>query len=189
MQIENISMEKKKILAIPGSTRQQSSNLSIINAIIELYVEDLEIEIYKGIGDLPQFNPDHDIDVVHREVNIFRQLLAAADGILICTPEYARGVPGTLKNAIDWTVSSSSFPNKPTVLITASTDGNYGHRALLETLKAIEAGDVEQLQLVIPFVKTKISKEGKISDVSTLAAVQLLMVKFIDCLNDRVINI
>ena len=185
MQIENISMEKKKILAIPGSTRQQSSNLSIINALIELYGDVLEIEIYKGIISLPQFNPDDDDGDLSNEVTAFRQLLAAADGILVCTPEYARGVPGALKNAIDWTVSSSSFPNKPTVLITASTDGSYGHRALLETLKAIEAGRVEELQMVIPFVKTKISTEGKIIDSSTLAAVQSLMARFMDCLDGR----
>jgi chromate reductase len=185
MRIENISMAKKKIIAIPGSTRQQSSNLSIINAIVDLYADDLSITIYNGIGHLPQFNPDDDVTVVKPEVAHFRQLLADADGILICTPEYARGVPGALKNAIDWTVSSSSFPNKPTVLITASTDGNYGHRALMETLKAIEAGNVEQLQMVIPFVKTKISTGGKITDASTFAELQSLMARFISCLENR----
>ncbi len=69
----------------------------------------------------------------------FREQLDDAEGIIICTPEYAHGVPGALKNAIDWTISSSNFPHKPTLLITASTDGKYGHAALLETLTAIEA--------------------------------------------------
>lgn len=178
-------MEKKKVLAIPGSTRQHSSNLSIINAIVDLYKDDLYITVYNGIGNLPQFNPDDDITDVHPEVAAFRQLLAVADGILICTPEYARGVPGALKNAVDWTVSSSSFPHKPTVLITASTDGNYGHKALLETLKAIEAGEVEQLQMVIPFVKTKIATDGKITDVHTLSELRLLMARFIACLGRK----
>ena len=65
-----------------------------------------------------------------------------ADGVIICTPEYAHGVPGSLKNAIDWTVGTGEFSGKPTMLITASTDGKNGHKALLETLKVIEAKNI-----------------------------------------------
>jgi chromate reductase len=86
--------------------------------------------------------------------------LKAADGILICTPEYAMGVPGSLKNAIDWTVSSMEFHQKPTALITASSVGQKGHQALLETLMVIEAQMVEESKLVIPFIRTKVNDEG-----------------------------
>jgi chromate reductase, NAD(P)H dehydrogenase (quinone) len=82
-------------------------------------------------------------------------LISTATAVIICTPEYAHGVPGTLKNAIDWTVSANEFNNKPTALITASTDGTYAHNALLETLRVIEAKNIDRHQLLIQFAKLK----------------------------------
>jgi len=160
-------------------------NHSLIKAIIELSETNLNILVFDGIGNLPQFNPDHDGDTVALEVSDFRQQLNNAEGIIICTPEYAHGVPGSLKNAIDWTISSSSFPHKPTMLITASTGGFYGHKALMETLKAIEAKNIENLQLVIPFVKTKVNEENKITDEKTLAEVRKLIFDFIETINNK----
>lgn len=187
---EFVSMEsvtnKKRILAILGSTRQRSSNDSLIKAIADLSADTLNIKVYKGIGSLPQFNPDDDIEPVPAEIADFRRQLNNAEGIIICTPEYAHGVPGTLKNAIDWTISSSNFPHKPTMLITASTDGKYGHAALLETLKIIEAKNVMNLQLVIPFIKTKINSDGKIINNNTLNEVDNLITEFIKTIDDNI---
>ena len=176
-------MSRKKVVAISGSTRRNSINHSLIRAIRELSAESLAITAFEGIADLPQFNPDHDGDHVAREVSEFRQQLNGAEGVIICTPEYAHGVPGALKNAIDWTVSSSSFPRKPTMLITASTGGHYGHKALMETLKAIEAGNIDNLHLVIPLVKTKVGMDGRITDQQTLTDVKGLIADFIETLN------
>ncbi len=181
-------MNKKKVLAISGSTRQNSINHSLIKAIAELSATSLEITIFEGIANLPQFNPDNDGDNVAKEVADFRQQLDSAEGIIICTPEYAHGVPGTLKNAIDWTISSSSFPQKPTMLITASTGGHYGHKALMETLKAIEAKNIDNLQMVIPFVKTKISMDNKITDANTFAEVKTLIAGFIETINNKQVD-
>ena len=178
------TMNKKKVIAICGSTRQASINHSLIKAIVDLSTENLDITIYDTIANLPQFNPDNDGENVAYEVADFRQQVNNADGIIICTPEYAHGVPGTLKNAIDWTISSSQFPHKPTMLITASTNGIFGHKALLETLRAIEAKDIENLQLVISFAKTKITKENGILDNKTLHEVQTLLIRFIRTLNE-----
>jgi NAD(P)H-dependent FMN reductase len=181
-------MNKKKVIAISGSTRQNSINHSLIKAIADLSAENLDITIFDGIANLPQFNPDNDGDNVADEVADFRQQLNNADGVIICTPEYAHGVPGTLKNAIDWTISSSSFPHKPTMLITASTGGQYGHKALMETLKAIEAKNIDNLQMVIPFVKTKISMDNKITNENTLAEVETLIARFIDTISNKQID-
>ncbi len=174
----------KKIVAISGSTRQNSANHSLIKAIADLSKTHLDIRVFNGIENLPQFNPDNDGDNVAKEVADFRQQLNNADGVIICTPEYAHGVPGALKNAIDWTISSSSFPQKPTMLITASTGGKYGHQALMETLKAIEAKNIDNLQMVIPFVKTKISMDNRITDANTLAEINTLIDRFIDTINN-----
>src|SRR5690348_2511875 len=100
---------KKKIIAICGSTRKTSSNLNLINAIIDLTRNKFEISIFEGLDNIPHFNPDLDNENPPESVKNFRKQLKGADGILICTPEYAMGVPGTLKNAIDWTVSSCEF--------------------------------------------------------------------------------
>ncbi|MEO7988514.1 MAG: NADPH-dependent FMN reductase [Chryseolinea sp.] len=173
---------KKKILAISGSTRKKSSNLNLINAIEELSSSVFSITIFEGLTDIPHFNPDLDNENPPHEVVRFRRLLKEADGILICTPEYAMGVPGTLKNAIDWIVSSCEFSHKPLALITASSMGEKGHASLLDTLRIIEAGITEDTQLVIPFVKTKVSSEGKITDEGTLSSV----LKLIDALNQNI---
>ena len=176
---------RKKVLAISGSTRQNSSNHKLINAIAALAAEQIEITTFGSIATLPHFNPDDNNEQVHEEVESFRQLLRNADGVIICTPEYAHGVPGSLKNAIDWTVSTSEFSHKPTVLITASTDGRFGHTALLETLKVIEAKNIEQLQMVIQFIRTKVSEDSKITDEQTLQEVKNLIEKFVKTINEK----
>ncbi|HVU98044.1 MAG TPA: NADPH-dependent FMN reductase [Puia sp.] len=174
----------KTILAIPGSTRSHSTNHGLIRAIATLVSDRLTIETYDGIGRLPHFDPGLTDAGTPPEVLAFRGMLSAADGVLICTPEYAHGVPGSLKNAIDWTVGSGEFSQKPTVLITASTDGRFGHAALLETLRVIEARNIGQLNLLIPFVRTKVSGDGKITDSATLEAVKTMMNLLIQTIND-----
>lgn len=163
---------KKKIFAISGSTRAKSTNLNLLRAIADLYKDEIEVHIFEGLALLPQFNPDEEADDA---VKKFRQQVKEADGVLICTPEYAHGVPGALKNAIDWAVSSNEFSHKPTALITASTDGSFAHTALIEVLKTIEAKNIEQLQLLIQFSKTKVSSENIITDEKTLVAVKKLI--------------
>src|SRR5438552_1813234 len=104
---------RQKILAICGSTRSSSTNSNLIRAIINLCSTNIDIRIFNCLPEIPHFNPDLDNDKPPGEVANFRRELREADGILICTPEYALGVPGTLKNAIDWTVSSMEFSHKP----------------------------------------------------------------------------
>lgn len=178
---------KKKIFAISGSTRQHSSNLTLLHAIAELFPDQLDITIFNGIATIPHFNPDWNEDDLPKEVAYFREQIDIADGVLICTPEYAHGVPGSLKNAIDWTVSSNNFSKKATCLITASTDGRNGHAALLETLRTIEARNVDQLQLVIQFIRTKMDTDNKIKDQKTLSDILELINKLIATI-DQPIN-
>lgn len=109
-----------KILGIPGSLSGGSANYSILRHIEDEIGMEVEYSIYNGIGQLPHFNPEIDNIPARAEVDRFRKELKSADGIVICTPEYAFGVPGSLKNALDWTVSSGELVNKPLALITAS---------------------------------------------------------------------
>lgn len=178
-------MTTKKILAICGSTRKTSSNLNLIHAIEALTKGKFNISIFDGLADIPHFNPDLDNETPPSSVSQFRKLLREVDGVLICTPEYAMGVPGTLKNAIDWTVSSCEFSHKPVALITASSRGENGHDSLMKTLKIIESNITDRTQLVISFVKTKVSRDDKITDATTLAQVNDLIVSFYQLMESK----
>lgn len=171
-------MSLKRIIALCGSTRKTSTNLSLLHAIRSLTETKFTFSIFQGLANLPHFNPDLDNDTPPSEVIEFRKLLRGADGILICTPEYAMGVPGILKNAIDWTVSSCEFSKKPVALITASSLGEKGHASLLETLKIIESNITEETQLRISYAKTKISQAGVIVDEATKREVESLLEAF-----------
>src|SRR5690242_12366449 len=175
-------LNRKKVLAISGSIRQNSLNLSLLKEIAKLSTEIFEVRIFEGLGDIPHFNSDLDTDTPPAEVIDFRRQVKEADGILICTPEYAMGVPGVLKDAIDWTVSSAEFSHKPVALITASSSGQKGHLSLLETLRIIECDIPDGSQLLISFVKTKVSSEGKILDLQTLEQVK----KLVNSLNNTI---
>ena len=169
---------KKKIFAISGSTRERSTNLNLINAIAELARDTFDVNVYLGLMELPPFNPDNDNENAGDVVADFRTQLNRSNGVLICTPEYAMGVPGTLKNAIDWTVSSADFYHKPTALITASSVGEKGHASLLETLKVIDAIITDDTQLLISHAKLKVSNESKITDDKTLLEIEELIRAF-----------
>jgi len=177
-----------KILAICGSTRENSSNLNLIHAIQNLSADKIEVTLFQGLSDIPHFNPDLDNENPPEEIIHFRKQLTDADAILICTPEYAMGVPGTLKNAIDWTVSSMEFSHKPTALITASTSGQKGHLALLETLKIIEADMNVDTQLLISHIKTKL-KDDVITDEMVLQKTKMLIESLIELIEKRKIKI
>lgn len=156
-----------KILAICGSTRAASSNLHVIQAVAQLARPQFEIELYQGLEQLPQFNPDRDNEHAPVEVVELRQQLHEVDGVLICTPEYAVGVPGALKNALDWTVSSTEFTGKPVALITASLSGEKAHRSLLGTLLIIGARMTRDSQTLISAVRTKVGPGATIKDAAT----------------------
>jgi len=154
----------KKIVAISGSLRAGSSNHAILRFLGGMITEGIEYTIYDGLAQLPHFDPGLDNDDPPETVVALRKLLADAHGIIICTPEYAYGVPGSLKNALDWTVSSGSLVDKPVMLITASTGGENAHAAMLLILGALSANVPEDATLLISFIRSKMDKEGNIID-------------------------
>ena len=96
------------ILAIPGSLRKESTNKFVLQAMALLTPADVAVTIYEQLGDLPHFNPDLDGEgapAVSPAVRDLRERVGRADAMAICSPEYAHGVSGTLKNALDWLVS------------------------------------------------------------------------------------
>lgn len=176
---------RKNIVAICGSTRKNSSNLNLIRFIARQYAEIFSVVIFEGLADLPHFNPELDNEPGPKAVNDFRKLIKAADAVLICTPEYAVGVPGSLKNAIDWTVSSMEFSKKPVLLLTASTSGYYAHQSLLGTLLIIESRITEESQLLISSIRAKVNGEGEITDQFTLEKINKAISALKDMIKDE----
>jgi chromate reductase len=135
-----------KILAISGSLRHISKNSTLVRVAAKLSPQGVETTIYDGLGQVPLFNPDlDDLDngKAPEPVVSWRAALAAADGVFICSPEYAHGVAGAFKNALDWIVGTGEFMEKPTVVFNAAPKSFHAHTALIETLRTMGARVIE----------------------------------------------
>ena len=139
-----------RILAISGSLRGASSNTAVINAAVRVAPVGVEVSVYSGLADVPPFNPDLDTDTPPIAVVRFRAALEACDAILICSPEYAHGVSGVLKNTLDWVVGSGELIDKPIAVINASTRAIRADASLRETLTTMSARVVEDASITIP---------------------------------------
>jgi chromate reductase len=169
----------KNILAISGSLRQGSSNHAILQYLGSISPADVDYTIYNGLAKIPAFDPGLDTDTPPQSVAALRELLAEADGIIICTPEYAFGVPGSLKNMLDWLVSSSTLVDKPVALITASLGGEYAHASLLLTLGALSANIVDGATLLIQFIRSKMDVDGNVKDEETVKKLHEVITVFL----------
>jgi NAD(P)H-dependent FMN reductase len=169
--------KKIKILGISGSLRAGSSASGILEIVSKLVPDNVEFEIYTGIGEIPAFNDSKEIPL---PVTGFIRQIENADGVFFCIPEYAFGVPGALKNALDWTVATTFFSDKPVALITAASQGEKAHAALLLTLNAIGTKITEDATLLISFIRSKLNEQNEIKDIATLDAVKKVVVSFIE---------
>jgi chromate reductase, NAD(P)H dehydrogenase (quinone) len=167
-----MEITRKKIFAISGSTRKNSTNEAILMQIAQLFKQQLDIEIFDGLAELPHFNPDIQGEEIPKSVLEFREKIAQADGVIICTPEYVFSLPGALKNAIEWTVATTVFSQKPTTLITASTAGEKAHESLILVMKTIGARIADEATLLISNPRSKVSPTGEITHPDTLFAIE-----------------
>jgi NAD(P)H-dependent FMN reductase len=133
-------------LAISGSLRAHSSNTEVLRACAILAPASIHVRIFDGLADLPHFNPDLDKEGAHvpPSVEAFRAEIDAADALLISSPEYAHGVPGVLKNALDWLVSAPGMVFRPIGLINISSRSTHAYASLLETLRTMSTVPVPE---------------------------------------------
>lgn len=163
------------ILAISGSIKSTSVNTDTIKAIAKLVPENVTVKLYEGLDKLPYFNPEITEELA--EVARFRNAVADADAVLISTPEYAFGVPGVLKNALDWLVGSGELNTKPVATISVSTLGTGGANALASlrlTLGALGSATDDDTCLSIGAVKSKMDNTSEITDSKTALELQSL---------------
>jgi chromate reductase, NAD(P)H dehydrogenase (quinone) len=154
-----------RVLAISGSLRRASTNTAALEALARLAPEGVKLLLYRDLAKLPPFNPDDDIEDKPKPelVETLRALVDASDALVIAAPEYAHGLPGGLKNALDWLVASETFAGKPTALINTSPRAFHAQASLREILSTMAAR-------LIPEAFASVSLTGKTVTVEDILA-------------------
>jgi len=155
-----------RLLAISGSLRSASSNTTVLHALQAIAPVGVIVSLYDCLGDLPFFNPDLDRETSTppSSVGQLRTQIGQADGLLISSPEYAHGVPGALKNALDWLVGSLEFPGKPVALINISPRSTFVHASLSETLTTMSASLIADPAFTISLPRKGLDVAGMLAD-------------------------
>lgn len=169
-------------MVLHGSIKTGSSNHRLVS-----WLQGQELAIILGknarsiqwnifdIAGLPFFNPDMDHATTDfsdagittglpASVADFREQLAAADGLLVCTPEYVFSLPGVLKNALEWLVSTTLLTDKPTALITAAASGEKAQQQLHLLMQTLGARFSTDTTLLIKGVAGKMERNGDVKD-------------------------
>ena len=113
-----------RLVAISGSLKQSSANSALVRALASAAPE--RVEVWDQLGNLPHFTPDDDGGA---PVASLRAAVTRADGVVIATPEYAGGMPGTLKNALDWLVGTGELYEKHVAVVSAAPSRERGQQA------------------------------------------------------------
>ena len=166
------------LLAISGSLRLDSSNTALLRAIMALAPADLRVTLYADLAGLPPFDPGLEPEAAPDPVQAFRDQVRAADGVIICTPEYAHGMPGILKNALEWTVASGEFVDKPVAALSSSPTTSGGEKALAwltQTLAVMSAHIVQDVSKPIPFGRSRVRSDGEIVDPALALTLQSVL--------------
>ncbi|AXF25251.1 FMN reductase [Burkholderia pyrrocinia] len=147
------------IVALCGSLRSQSYNAALLDAAARVAPHDMRIVRFDRLGEFPLFNPD----VEYPSPAAVRDLidrLNAADGVLIASPEYAHGVTGVMKNALDWVVGCEAVVYKPVAVLNASPRATHADAALRETLSVMSARIVERASIALPILGSQLDAAG-----------------------------
>ncbi len=156
-----------KVLAIPGSLRAASSNAAILRAARERAPAGMEITLYAGHSQLPPYEPEQ--TVLPAAVVELRAQVAAADAVMISSPEYAHGIPGALKNTLDWLIDAPGTAETPILVFGASPGaGEFSHPALLGVARVLSRRVIDGGAL--HFSQSKLGPEGTVVSPAILEA-------------------
>jgi NAD(P)H-dependent FMN reductase len=146
-----------KILALSGSLRAASINSAVLRTVRHLAPAAIEVRLFSELGDLPLYNPDLE-NAPPAVAQQLRNEVAAVDGLLIASPEYAHGVTGTIKNALDWLVAFEGFVDKPVAVLNATPRAHHADAALRETLITMSATLIEAASITLPLPSANIGE-------------------------------
>lgn len=151
-----------KLLALSGSLRAASYNTASIAAIQAIVPRHVELAV-GDISHLPLFNPDRENEKIPA-LDDLKIAVNKSDGLIIASPEYAHGISGPLKNALDWLVSDVGFPHKPVMLINTSPRAFHAQEALKEVLTTMSANIVDRSCVTIPLLGRDIDHSDIVAD-------------------------
>lgn len=162
-----------KIFGLAGSLRQGSFNRALLRAAVEVAPKGVEIRIFERLGEIPPFNADVEAEGDPEPVVAMKSAIREADGLLIATPEYNYGIPGVLKNAIDWASrppDESVLQGKPAAVM-GGTPGMTGtaraQLALRQAFLFTETYAVLQPEVLVARAHEKIDGQGRLKDEAT----------------------
>jgi chromate reductase len=155
-----------RVLAISGSLRGASTNRAALEALARLAPEGVKVLVYGDLAKLPPFNPDDDIEDKPKPepVATLLALVGASEALVIAAPEYAHGLPGALKNALDWLVASETFAGKPTALINTSPRAFHAQASLREILSTMAARLIPEAFVAISLTGKAVTAEDVLAD-------------------------
>jgi chromate reductase len=160
-----------RLLGISGSLRRNSNNTAVLRALGHLLGDSAQLIVHP-LNDVPLYDGDLDGDVQPPSIRALKQAIAEADGIVVCSPEYNYGMPGVLKNAIDWASRpgfKSPLKDKPVLIITSSPGaigGARAHHQIREAFSATLSRVVARPQATISAVTQKLTA-GEVTDEAT----------------------
>jgi NAD(P)H-dependent FMN reductase len=164
-----------RLLLVSGSLQARSANRAALDVIRSEFADrtDVEISDSVGVGLVPPFNPDI-ADDPDTNVDAFKAAIVGSDAVVISAPEYAAGMPGALKNALDWVVGTGELYGKPVALISAGTSGgSHSRHQLIRSLTWQGAHVVGHLGIAAP--RTKSDADGRLVDPATIAEIRMLV--------------
>ena len=162
-----------------GSLRSNSKNTILLRALREVAKPEVEIVIYEELGTIPPFNPDeemnHDVEPVVR----FQAALHEAAAVIFSTPEYAHGMPGQLKNALDWVVGTGELSEKSVALVNASGRSVYAQASLKDVLTAMNTRMVMEAEATVELAGSGWTVERILGDAGAVATLRSSLRKLV----------
>ena len=171
-----------RILLVSGSTRSGSTNTAALRTAAEVAPEGVTAVLYERLAELPAFNPDHDYPPLPPVVADLREQIAAADGVIFCTPEYAGALPGSFKNLLDWTVGGTEMYGKPVAWVNVAAEGRglNAHASLATVLGYVGAAIVEAACSTVPVPRESVGPDGVVVEGAVRAAIADVVRRFVD---------
>ena len=160
-----------RIIALSGSLRQASINSAFCRAAARLAPPQLTVTVYAGLAGLPLFNPDLEGNPPAPVLD-FRAAVGAADALIIASPEYAHGISGPMKNALDWLVSFEGTVNKLIALINTSPRARHAYAATLEVLQTMSTRVVAEASVTLPLLGACTTEEAMLATPQVRQAIE-----------------
>jgi len=174
------------ILGICGSLRTTSTNRRLLAAAGTFMPQGVELHSTTCVGRLPLFNPDIEPEASEIVSEWVREI-RAADGLIVSTPEYARGYPGALKNAFDWLVGTDACVNKPFMLLNASLRGTIAQSTLTTVLETMSGVHIDSASTTIPLLGTSLDVPDILANAEFAQRLRTSVLTFVAELEQRAI--